>query len=153
MESHFSYVIKVRKEELGEICEKAALMTAVEAGCSFLDEACQYIVKHSGNDCKTAINYANRVIEYMHHYHTIGTQITVEHTKMVLGSLGANEHSEIVQAEDDTLLLLRDIQKKLNGLSTEVSNIKKILKDIQGEESDHTLTDIANALDRIEESM
>ena len=153
LESHFAYVIKIGKEELTEICEKAILMTAMEEGCSFTDEACQYIVNCSGNDCCAAINYANRVIEYMRHYHTIGTQITEEHTKVVLGRLGIKTHETDTKVKDEVAILLRDIQKKLNSLATELSTIKATLKAMQGDEADHSLTEIAGSLERIEESM
>ena len=153
LESHFSYVIKISKEELADICEKAILMTAMEAGCSLTDEASAYIVNCSGNDCKSAINYAKRVIEYMQHYHSIGTQISEEHTKLVLGRLGIQGPPAPTQASDETITLLRDIQKKLNGLAAELTTIKATLKAIQGEDTYHNLTEIADSLERIEESM
>ena len=153
LETHFSYVIRISKEELAEICEKTILMTAMEAGCSFTDEASAYIVNCSGNDCKTAINYTKRVIEYMQHYHSIGTQITEEHTKLVLGNLGIQGPPEPRQATDEVAVLLKDIQKRLIGLSAELNTIKASLKAIQGDEKDHNLTTIADALDRIEESI
>ena len=62
---------------------------------------------------------------------------------------GAN----MAKAKNEVVTLLRDIQKKLSGLATDLNTIKTTLKAIQGEETDHTLTDIARALDRIEESM
>ena len=153
LESNFAYVIRITKDELAEICEKAILLTAMEEGCSFTDEACLYIVNCSGNDCRSAINYANRVIEYMRHYHAIGTQITEEHAKSVLGRLGIAVTQAPPRASDDVSLLLRDIQKKLSHLTAEVTAIRSTLSAIQGEEHEHSLTDIANALDRIEESM
>lgn len=151
--SHFSYVIRISKSELTEICEKAILLKAQEEGCSFSDEACGHIVNCASSDCMAAVNYATRVIEYMHHYHSIGTQITEEHTKIVLGSLGVDAPPESLKTNDEVVTLLRDIQKKLNGLSTELNAIKTTLKAIQGDETGHTLTEIAGALDRIEESM
>ena len=151
--SHFSYVIRISKSVLTEICEKAILLKAQEEGCSFSDDACEHIVRCASSDCMAAVNYAMRVIEYMRHYHSIGTQITDEHTKIVLGSLGVDAPPESPKANDEVVTLLRDIQKKLSGLATDLNTIKTTLKAIQGEETDHTLTDIARALDRIEESM
>lgn len=153
MASHFSYVIRISHGELKEICEKAILMKAQEEGCSFSDEACEYIVHCSANDCMAAINYASRVIEYMRHYHAIGTQITEEHVMGVLSSLGINVSQTEQKPNDDLVMLLRNIQKQLSYLSAEVATIKATLTAIQGEEHGHNLTDIANALDRIEESM
>lgn len=153
MASHFSYVIRISKGELKEICEKAILMKAQEEGCSFSDEACEYIVRCSAYDCMAAINYASRVIEYMRHYHAIGTLITEEHVMGVLSSLGIDNTPVEQRPNDDVVTMLRDIQKKLSYLGAEVAAIKETLSAIQGEEHEHNLTDIANALDRIEESM
>ena len=151
--SHFSYVIRISKPELAEICEKAILLKAQEEGCSFSDEACAHIVRSASSDCMAAVNYATRVIEYMRHYHSIGTQITEEHTQIVLGSLGVDASPKSPEANDEVVTLLRDIQKKLSGLATELNAIKTTLKAIQGRETDHSLTEIAGTLDRIEESM
>ena len=128
-------------------------MKAQEEGCSFSDEACEYIVRCSANDCMAAINYASRVIEYMRHYHAIGTLITEEHVMGVLSSLGINNTPAELKPNDDVVTMLRDIQKKLSYLSAEVATIKATLSTIQGDEHEHNLTDIANVLDRIEESM
>ena len=154
IESRFAYTIKIGREEMPEICEKAIIMRAQEEGCSLTDEACEHIAKCAGNDCSVAINYANRVIEYMRHYHSIGTQITCEHAKGVLGKLGVKPVSDnLSPAGDEVAMLLRDIRKQLNDLSTEVRAIKATLAEIQGEKAFSSLYDIGNALNRIEESL
>ena len=89
----------------------------------------------------------------MRHYHAIGTLITEEHVMGVLSSLGINNTPAELKPNDDVVTMLRDIQKKLSYLSAEVATIKATLSTIQGDEHEHNLTDIANVLDRIEESM
>lgn len=70
-----------------------------------------------------------------------------------MGRLGVQLPVDIPQDKDDITVLLRDIQKKLNNLVTEVNNIKTSLNDIRGEESYLTLTEIAEILNRIEDSI
>ncbi len=153
MENHFAYIIRIGKEELSEICEKAVFLKALEEGCSLTDEACHFIVSSASSDCLTAMNYVTRVVEYMRYYHSIGTQITEEHANMVLGSMGLSPKRSSDVPIDDVSQLLRDIQRKISQLSSEISGIKKVLLEIQGDGSGHSLSEISETLDRIEESL
>lgn len=71
----------------------------------------------------------------------------------MLGRLGIQNSPEPQQATDEVTAILRDIQKRLNSLASEIKAIKNTLEAIQGDEPDHSLSDIASALDRIEETM
>lgn len=117
LESHFSYVIKIDKEQLKPICEKTAIMKAQERGYSLTDEACEFISECAGNDCMTAVGYTMRIIEYVQQEYPIGTRIAKEHAREVLESLGIiSLTNEEVFSKNEVRTMIREIRKRLDRI-------------------------------------
>ena len=153
IEPHFSYVIKIPKSELSKICEKTAIMKAQEEGFSISDEALEHLAKCADCNCMAAENYTARVLEYMKCFHSLGTQITREHTVDVLYSLGIRPETESSSntQNHDVPFLLENISKQLESLRREVSQIKESLEDLKGDGAKYSISEIGEKLDSIEE--
>ena len=154
-ESHFAYVIKIDKNELIELCEKTAIMKAQGEGYSLTDEACAYLSKCADCDCMAAENYTARVIEYMRHYYAVGTQITEEHAKDIMGKLGIypKDKNDRQDNNDEMHVLLREIRKRLDDIQKTVAELKNSVEEIKGEEGFSSLSEIGRSLETIEESL